>query len=336
MLSEVVESGPSLAGQLAGLAARLSIRPILAIGSRLPTAPWPWGLVDHAARVVPPAPGSVHHTVRLPNSTARLVRAAGVAPADGSGRVVLYLHGGAFLMCGPNTHDRLVTTLSKYADSPALVVGYRTIPKHSVGAAIDDCYDGYQWLRRQGYAPDQIVVAGDSAGGYLALALAQRLLDEAEQPAAVVAMSPLTQIAKESRRTHPNADTDAMFPAKAFDALVEIIRHAAEHRPVGGNPEEIFEPLDHIEAGLCPTLIHVSGSEAMLQDAELVARRLAGVGVPVQLRVWPGQMHVFQIAGPMVPEATRSLRQIGAYIREMTAWVDSPGAADRQVVELQL
>lgn len=331
MLDEVVENGPSLAGQLVGLAARLSIRPILAVGAQLPNAPWPWGLLDHAARVVPSAPGSVRRTVRLARCTARLVRAAGVRPADGRGRVVLYLHGGAFLTCGVNTHDRLVTTLSEYADSPALVVGYRMIPKHSVGAAIDDCYDGYQWLRSQGYAPDQIVVAGDSAGGYLALALAVRLLDEAEQPAAVVCLSPLTQIAKASRREHPNSATDAMFPAKAFDALVDLITHAARRRGADGTREEIFEPLDHIESGLCPTLIHVSGSEAMLQDATLVARRLAGVGVPVQLRVWPGQMHVFQIA-PIVPEAHRSLRQIGAYIREMTDWTAVPEGVDDYVV----
>ncbi|WP_409429726.1 alpha/beta hydrolase fold domain-containing protein [Mycobacterium sp. SMC-11] len=331
MPDEVVENGPSLAGQLVGLAARLSIWPILAIGSQLPKAPWPWGLVDHAARVVPSAPGSVRHTIRLPHCTARLVRAAGVLPADGTGRVVLYLHGGAFLTCGVNTHDRLITTLSKYADSPALAVNYRKIPTHSIGAAIDDCYEGYQWLRRQGYAPDQIVVAGDSAGGYLALALARRLLDEAEQPAALVCLSPLTQIAKASRRTHSNSGTDAMFPAKAFDALVELVTHATARR-TDGTREEVFEPLDHIEPGMCPTLIHVSGSEVMLQDAKLVAQSLAGVGVPVQLRVWPGQMHVFQIAGPMVPEANRSLRQIGQYIREATDWMTVPDAIDDYVV----
>lgn len=318
LLDEVVEDGPSLAGQLVGLAARLSIRPILAIGSRLPKAPWPWGLVDYAARGVPPVPGSVHTTIRLPHCTARSVRAPGIAPADGTGRVVLYLHGGAFVTCGAHTHDRLVTTLSQYADSPVLVVNYRTVPNHSVGAAIDDCYDGYRWLRRRGYRPEQIVVAGDSAGGYLALTLAERLLDDGEQPAAVVCLSPLTQIAKSSRRADPNIGTDAMFPARAFDALTALVAHAAEHHGVSGRPEDIYEPLDHIESGLCPVLIHVSGSEAMLQDARLAAWGLAGAGVPVQLRVWPGQLHVFQLAAPIVPEATRSLRQIGEYIRAAT------------------
>ena len=107
-------------------------------------------------------------------------------------------------------------------------------------------------------------------------------------------------------------------PVKAFDAFVDLIAKAAQRHIMDGRPEEIYEPLDHIEAGLPRTLIHVSGSEVLLHDARLAARRLAAAGVPVQLRVWPGQMHVFQIAAPMVPEADRSLRQIGNYIREAT------------------
>ena len=315
---EVVEDDPSVAGRLAWLGARLTIRPALAIGSHMANAPWPWGLVDFAARAVAPVPGSVRQTIRLPHCTARLVRAAGVLPADGSRRVVLYMHGGGFLTCGANTHDRLVTTLSKYADSPVLVMNYRMMPKHSIGEAFDDCYDGYRWLRVRGYEPDQIVLAGDSAGGYLSLALAERLLTEGEELAAIVCMSPLMQIANRNRQVHPNIRSDAMFSGKAFDAFCDLIAKAGQRHITDGHPEEIYEPLDHIEAGLPRTLIHVSGSEILLHDARLAARRLAAVGVPVQLRVWPRQMHVFQIAAPMVPEANRSLRQIGNYIREAT------------------
>ena len=315
---EVVEDDPSVAGRLAWLGARLSIRPALAIGSRLASVPWPWGLVDFAARAVTPVPGSVRATIRLSNCTARLVRAAGVLPADGSRRVVLYMHGGGFLTCGANTHDRLVTNLSKYADTPVLVMNYRMLPKHSIGEAIDDCYDGYRWLRGKGYEADQIVLAGDSAGGYLSLALAERVLREGEQLAAIVCMSPLMQIAKLPKQAHPNIRSDAMFPAKAFDAFADLVVKAAQRHAMDGRPEEIYEPLDHIEAGLPRTLIHASGCEVLLHDARLAARRLAAAGVPVQLRVWPGQMHVFQIAAPMVPEADRSLRQIGNYIREAT------------------
>lgn len=316
---EVVEDGAGLAGRLVALAALLTIRPTLAIGSYAPRLPWPWGLVDFIARVVRPAPGTVRATISLPNCTAQLVRASGVLPADGKRSVIVYMHGGAFLTCGAHSHGRLVTALSHYADSPVLVVNYRTIPKHSVGMALDDCYDAYQWLRLKGYDPEQIVLAGDSAGGYLALALAERLQREGERaPAAMVTLSPLFEIDNETRANHPNIRSDAMFPPKAFKALVELIEGAAARNIVDGKPEVVYEPLDHIEPGLPRTLIHVSGSEVLVSDARKAAHLLAAAGVPVEVRVWPGQLHVFQLAAPAVSEASRSLRQIGDYIREAT------------------
>jgi acetyl esterase/lipase len=315
---EVVEDGPSIAGRLAWLGARLTIRPTLTIGSHIPFLPWPWGLVDFASRALLPVPGTVRATIKLPSCTAQLVRAKGVLPADGKRRIVLYMHGGAFLVCGTHSHSRLTSMISHYADSPVLVLNYRMIPKHSIGEAIEDCYDGYQWLRDQGYEPDQIVLAGDSAGGYLALTLAERLLTEGEEPAALVSLSPLMQLDMEAKKAHPNIHTDAMFPAKAFDALIDLIAGAAARRIVDGQPEAVYEPVDHIEPGLPRTLIHVSGSEVLLYDARLAARRLAAAGVPAEVRVWPGQMHVFQVCAPLVPEAVRSLRQIGDYIREAT------------------
>jgi acetyl esterase/lipase len=275
-------------------------------------------MIDFAARALLPAAGTVRATIGLRNTDAQLVRAPGVLPADGKRRVVLYMHGGAFLTCGVNSHHRMVTSLSKFADSPVLVVNYRLIPKHTVGQAVDDCRDAYDWLRELGYAPDQIVLAGDSAGGYLALTLAQRLQADGEEPAALVAISPLLQLAKEPKQAHPNIKTDAMFPPKAFDALVGLVARAAAKNIVDGEPEQIYEPLDHIEPGLPRTLIHVSGSEVLLHDARLAARRLAAAGVPTEVRVWRGQIHDFQLAAPIVPEATRSLRQIGEYIREAT------------------
>jgi acetyl esterase/lipase len=318
---EVVEDGPSLAGRLFALAAMLTIRPTLAIGSHAPRLPWPFGVVDMASRVLRPAAGTIRATISLPNCNAQLVRAAGVLPADGKRRVVLYMHGGAFLTCGVNSHGRLVETLSRYADSPVLVVNYRMIPKNSVGQALDDCTDAYKWLRLKGYDPEQIVLAGDSAGGYLALALAERLQHDAlagETPAAIVTMSPLFEIDNESRANHPNIHSDAMFPPKAFTALVDLVEAAAKRNRIDGRPEEVLEPLDHIEPGLPPTLIHVSGSEVLLNDARKAAHMLAAAGVPVEVRVWPGQMHVFQIAAPLIKEGTRSLRQLGDYIREAT------------------
>ena len=100
--------------------------------------------------------------------------------------------------------------------------------------------------------------------------------------------------------------------------MIALVARAAAKHVVDGKPEQLYEPLDHIEPGLPRTLIHVSGSEVLLHDAHLAARRLAAAGVATEVRVWPGQIHDFQLAAPVVPEATRSLRQIGEYIREAT------------------
>lgn len=314
----VSQDGPSVVGRIAWLGARLMIRPTLSVASYLPSAPWPWGVVEFAARTIAPAQGTVRTGIALAHCTGQLVRARGVLPADGGRRVVLYLHGGAFVTCGAYSHGRLVSMLSSYADSPVLVPNYRKLPKHSINEAIDDCYDGYRWLRRKGYQPNQIVLAGDSAGGYLALVLAQRLLECGERPAALVAMSPLLQLATQPKTTHPNIGSDAMFPPRAFDAFHGLITRAAAHREANGHSDALYEPLDHIQNGLPPTLIHVSGAEVLLHDAQLAVERLTAVGVPIELQVWPGQIHVFQLAAPVIPEATRSLRQIGRYIREAT------------------
>ncbi|SOJ56395.1 Carboxylesterase LipF [Mycobacterium simulans] len=316
---EVIETGPSAAARLAAVVSRLTIRPFLAAGSYAPLLPWPWGLVDAVWRIRQRFPGTIQTTISLPNTTAQLCRAPGVLPGDGTRRVVLYLHGGAFVLRGSNSHSSIVSALSSFADSPILVVNYRLLPKHTIGMAIDDCYDAYRWLRLQGYRPDQIVLAGESAGGYLALTLAQRLQEMDEEPAALVAISPLMQLASRPKLSHPNIRTDAMFPARAFDAFVALIAAVAAKHTVNDTPEALYEPLDHIEAGLPKTLIHVSGSEVLLHDARLAAARLAAAGVPTELRVWPGQIHDFQVIAPNVPEATRSLRQIAEYIREATA-----------------
>jgi acetyl esterase/lipase len=314
---EVVEGGPSLAGRLLSLGSRLALRPALSIGTQLPI-PWPYGALDFVARALPPMPGTVRSTVELANCTAELVRAKGVPPADGTGRVILFLHGGAFLSGGIHTHARLVSILSRYADAPVLLVDYRLLPKHSLGQAIDDCEDGYYWLREIGYEADQIVVGGDSAGGYLSLALAERLMADGEHPAALFAMSPLLQLRTDAKKSHPNTQTDALFGDGVFDFLMDLVEKAARRRVVDGEAEQVLEPLDHVERGLPRTLIHVSGSEVMLHDARLGARRLAAAGVPVEVRIWPGQLHGFQIAAGLVPEADRSLRYIADYIQDAT------------------
>lgn len=299
----VVESGPSTAARLLTHATRLTVRTALKAGSRAMHLPWPYGAIEFAASALPRSHGRT--TVQLRNTTAQLIHAKGVAR---TGRVILYLHGGAFMACGVNTHASLITRLSRYSNAPVLAVDYRMIPKHSVGAAIYDCLDAYHWLRRH-YEPEQIALAGDSAGGYLALALATHL-PPWESPAALALLSPLLQLTPGPKKAHPNIKCDAMFGAEAFDALIALVRRA--------NGGGLYEPLEGLTPHIPPTLIHVSGHEVLLHDARLAAERLGGLGVPVEVRVWPGQIHVFQIAAPLIPEANRSLQLVGSFISART------------------
>lgn len=306
-----VEPGPSLAARLLSGTVRLTLYNAVALGSAALGWPLPFGVIDNAARVLPAPRGMTRTAVPLPHAQAQLVRARRVASR--TGRVVLYCHGGAFLLGGINTHLRLIEKLSGFADSPVLAVDYRMLPKHTIEMALQDCHDAYRWLRAHGYEPDQIAIAGDSAGGYLALTLAQRLHAEGETPAALALLSPLLQL-------DPNrpAGHGPMLPHSSFAALTALI---AAHDGV------LYEPLEHIEPGLPPTLIHVSGAEELAYDARLAAQRLADAAVPVELEIWPGQIHVFQLAAPLVPEATRSLCRIGEYIRAAAGRDERPDSA---------
>jgi len=310
-----VESGPSTAARWLTTGTRFALRTALEVGCTTPLAhlPWPYGAIEFIAGLVPKPRGVKRTTVQLSCCTADLVHGPGVA--HNTGRVILYLHGGGFFSCGPNTHSALITRLSKFANAPVLAVDYRLIP-HSLGAAIEDCLDAYGWLRRH-YDPEQIVLAGDSAGGYLALATATHLAGS-ETPAAVALISPLLQLDPTEKKTHPNTRCDAMFAPGAFDFLSALIQRA--------NGGLLYEPLDDLTADLPPTLIHVSGHEVLIHDAKLAHERLSALGVPVEVVTWPGQVHVFQIAAAFVPEAKRSLRQIGEFVIAETSRValDAP------------
>ena len=308
-----------------GLAAMATIKPFLTVGSYAPKLPWPWGVLDFAARVLKPAPGTVRATIALPHCTAQLVRAAGVLPADGKRTVILYLHGGAFLTCGVNTHGRLVTALSKCADAPALVVNYRMIPKHSVGTALDDCYDAYTWLRETGYEPDQIVLAGDSAGGYLALALAERLQVDGingfvpETPAAIVDHVPAVRDRQRGAGRPPEHSHRCDVPAQGFPrprGADRRCRSPQGRRRSARRGLRAARPHRTRSAADAHPRVRVPKFCSAMRERPHVCSPHAGV--PVEIRIWPGQMHVFQLGAPAVSEASRSIKQIGEYIREAT------------------
>ena len=206
-----------------------------------------------------------------------------------------------------------------------------------MGQALDDCYDAYKWLRLKGYEPDQIVLAGDSAGGYLALALAEKLQQEGlagKTPAAIVSMSPLFEIDNETRANHRTFGTMAIFPPTAFHALVELIEGRPNVTPWMASREG-HEPLRPHRAGPAAHPDSCARFRGACSGARKAAHMLATAGVPVEVRVWPGQMHVLPsphhgVRGQPVAQADRRLHPEATWssIRGLNDGVcASPGAS---------
>ncbi|MGH3657484.1 MAG: alpha/beta hydrolase [Micromonosporaceae bacterium] len=293
--------------------ARLFVWPVLATLPITPLSTPLFGLVETAAaRRRPPRWADVE-TIGFDGFTAEWVRADNVTDnAPGSG-VVLYFHGGAFLFGGLATHRPVVASISRASGMPVLSVGYRHLPKVPLAGSVADCLTAYRWLLAQGTAPEHIVLAGDSAGGHLAFATALRAVNEGlPKPSAIVAVSPWLDLDCETKLSHPNSRRDAYAPAKRLPRLVHMLTEGV----VPADP--LLSPVNHDLSVLPPSLLIVAEGEMLRCDSELMAERLAAAGVPCTLQIWEGQVHAFPTMVGLVPEAGRSIREIGSFVRRHT------------------
>ena len=294
---------------------RAFVRNAVRVWAMQPNLAWPLGSIDRMVGLLPHRVDAKIRSVQLPDCAAELVCANGVS-AD---RAILYLHGGAFMTCGINTHRSLVARLSREADAAVLNVGYRMLPKYGLAEAIDDAVAGLRWLQEQGYTSDQIVIAGDSAGGYLALATALQLSSRGEVPAAgIAAISPLTDLDPASKLEHPNARKCAMFTGAVLAGFAKYL-HRCERRPVSRREAAaLVNPVTADLTKLPPVTVHVSADESLYSDSELLAGRLAEAQVPCELHVWHGQVHDFPLAADILPEGRRALRYVGDFVKQTT------------------
>jgi acetyl esterase/lipase len=286
------------------LASRLIVKNAVRVWSSQPNRNWGLEYVDSLAGLLPRLPSTAQvQRVRLEHCNAEWVRAQGVSTT----RVILYLHGGAFLTCGLNTHRSLVTRLSKAADAAVLTVGYRKMPSHRITDAIDDGLSGLRWLQDLGYDGDHIVVAGDSAGGYLAFMTALAAVrSDLAKPAGIAAISPFTDANPVPKLHHRNARKCSMFTGGALSMFARYLG-------------DVVSPVDADLSGLPPVAIHASSDELLLPDAELMASRLAAKGIRCDLHLWHGQIHDFPLAADILPEGRRALGYIGDFVKEVTA-----------------
>lgn len=224
--------------------------------------------------------------------------------------VLLYLHGGAFSLHLPNGYRQLASSLARKTDLRVLVPAYRLAPEHRYPAGLDDCFAAYRWLVEQGFSPEHMAVAGDSAGGNLTLALLMRLRDEGlPLPTCAALMSPVTDLTGGSPSVHGNEGSDVLFDRHALTLVLSTYLDGAPA------DDPAVSPLFGDWAGLPPLLFHVSGSEMLLDDSLRAAERARACGVDARVKVWPGMPHVFQLFG-MLPQSKQSLDEIGAFFVE--------------------
>ncbi|MGI4858084.1 MAG: alpha/beta hydrolase fold domain-containing protein [Janthinobacterium lividum] len=226
-------------------------------------------------------------------------------------RTVLYLHGGAYLFCSPRTHRSITCALALRGLARVLVPDYRLAPEHPAPAALDDALAAYRRLLADGVAAGTIVVAGDSAGGGLALALLLALRDAGDPlPAAGVLFSPWTDLAVTGGTIESLAAADVLFDGRGVRAAARLY--------LAGMPATDWRasPLYGDFTGLPPLLIQASDSEVLLDDARRVADKARAAGVTVEFRQWAGVPHAWQIFAGFLPEARVALRQAGDFIRQ--------------------
>jgi epsilon-lactone hydrolase len=232
------------------------------------------------------------------------VRARGTPARQGA---IYFVHGSGYALCSPRTHRRLTAWLSRLTGLPVFAVDYRLAPRHRFPTAADDVRAGWDLLTRQVPA-ENIVIAGDSAGGHLAVDLLLQPDVAANRPAALVLFSPLVDLtfalaaAREELRRDP--------AIRAVDAARLVALYAGSV-----DPAHQRLTLDVARGpSLPPTLIQAGGAEMLVADARHLAADIRAGGGSCEIQVWPDQVHVFQALPRLSPEAAKAMAHVARFV----------------------
>jgi monoterpene epsilon-lactone hydrolase len=257
---------------------------------------------------------------RLPDSVScEPVNASGipaewiVGPDMDTDYVMLYLHGGGFVAGSIKSHRNLASRIAGASKIRGLIIEYRLAPEHPFPAAVEDATAVYRWLLSvQGIKPENVVLAGDSAGGNLVLAcLVQLRNTKVSLPAAAVCLSPCTDLTLTSASLSANAEIDPVItPEEVEFYRINYLEDADPRNPLAS-------PLYAELHGLPPLFIQVGTAEILLDDSVRFAKRAKAAEVDVTLDVCPDMIHVFAMLAPVVPESQQAISRIAEFIRNM-------------------
>ena len=225
--------------------------------------------------------------------------------------VILQLHGGGYIGAMRNAYRMFAGLYNEVSKGMSvLTIDYRVAPENPYPAALEDAVSAYQWLLGQGWFAEDIIVAGDSAGGGLAMALCHYLKDHGMQlPCGIVAMSPWTDLMASGESYDTNYERDPLF-GNTRDSLIYNKDYVGDHDPM----DAYISPLYGDFRGFPPMLIQVGSYEMLLSDSVSVASKARHQGVKVRLSIYDGMFHIFQMAAKMLPESRKAWAEIGKFI----------------------
>lgn len=256
-------------------------------------------------------------TPSLSNVTSEQVDAEGVecfwisANKASDAPVVLYFHGGGYVMGSAQSHRAMIERLAVAVDGKVLAVNYRLAPEHPFPAASDDALTAYQWLLNQGIPPQQMAIAGDSAGGGLAVAALLSIRDaDLPLPACAIAISPWVDMEGLGESMVSKAALDPMVQKAALTQLAPLYLNGVDPRT------PLAAPLHAELSGLPPMLIQVGSAETLLDDSTRLADRIKSTGGEVTLEVWEEMIHVWHLFAPMLNKGQEAIERVGAFIQQ--------------------
>ena len=261
---------------------------------------------ERAERVFPTPADVAIQPVKAPQRPAEWLAPPGVTPDT----VVLYFHGGGYVIGSPRSHRHLAAAIARAAGTAALLLDYRLAPEHPFPAALDDAVAAYRWLLGRGIAPERVVLAGDSAGGGLTVAALIALRERGlPRPAGGVCISPWVDLTCSGASYETKAATD---PIVTLDGVASL---AQAYVGRGDLKAPLVSPLYADLRNLPPLLVQVGSEEVLLDDARGLAERARAAGVHVTLEEWPAMIHVWHWFLPMLDEADQGIAVIGNFVR---------------------
>lgn len=282
---------------------RFGMKPVLGLVSSPVLARW---CFERLAPVFcPPLP----HTTLLRRTAAPVPMSFVSAGRTRRREVILYLHGGAYLAGSARAYIGLLSRLSRAAETMVAAPDYRLLPEAPFPAAFEDALAAWQYLRDRGYAPDRILLAGDSAGGGLALALLSEVLRRGERPGAVAVFSPWCDLTLSGASLRKNRARDVVIPVARMGEVIGLYLDGAD----AGDPRA--SPLFARYPDPPPVLIQAGDTEVLLSDAERIAARLRQAGGKVKLSLWRDVPHVWQFMAGNLPEGRAAISEAGAFLR---------------------